>query len=113
MNRSENLLHIRCLFLTCAVGLLTATLPAQTVLQNTEELSVIKEIKDENEPPGENETPGEIDKDKTHDLVSRSFKLTKKTNYFIEADFRCAGNAVPTVPGLLLSNFAVHSGIGF
>jgi hypothetical protein len=50
-----------------AIGLLTATSPAQTVSQNTGELTEIKERRDKNETSDENETSGEIDKDKTHD----------------------------------------------
>ncbi|MDQ3220196.1 MAG: hypothetical protein M3Q26_05510 [Acidobacteriota bacterium] len=46
-------------------------------------------------------------------LVSRSFKLTKKTNYFIEADFPVRRERRPDRTRFTSVQFAVHSGISF
>ncbi len=46
-------------------------------------------------------------------LVARSFKLTDKTNYFIEADFPVRWEHRPNRTGFASVQFAVHSGISF
>ena len=46
-------------------------------------------------------------------LVARSFKLTKKTNYFIEADFPVRWERRPNRTRFASVQFAVHSGISF
>ena len=46
-------------------------------------------------------------------LVARSFKLTKKTNYFIEADFPVRRERRPNRTRFASVQFAVHSGISF
>ncbi len=46
-------------------------------------------------------------------LASRSFKLTDKTNYFIEADFPVRRERRPNGTRFTSVQFAVHSGINF
>ena len=46
-------------------------------------------------------------------LVARSFKLTDKTNYFIEADFPVRWERRPNRTRFASVQFAVHSGINF
>ena len=46
-------------------------------------------------------------------LVARSFKLTEKTNYFIEADFPVRRERRPNRTRFTSVQFAVHSGISF
>lgn len=70
MNFSENLLHIRCLLLFFAVGLMTTTLSAQVVLQNTDEPQ---------------ETGQTLDKSETADK-NKIAKATKETKFKKQAD---------------------------
>lgn len=46
-------------------------------------------------------------------IVNRSFKLTKKTNYFIEADFPVRWERRPNRTRFASIQFAIHSGISF
>jgi hypothetical protein len=46
-------------------------------------------------------------------IVLRSFKLTEKTNYFIEADFPVRWERRPNRTRFASIGFAVHSGISF
>ena len=46
-------------------------------------------------------------------LVARSFELTKKTNYFIEADFPVRWERRPNRTRFASVQFAAHSGISF
>ena len=46
-------------------------------------------------------------------IVNRSFKLTKKTNYFIEADFPVRRERRPNRSRFASIGFAIHSGISF
>ncbi len=56
MNFSENLLHIRCLLLFFAVGLLTATLSAQTISQNINQPQETEKTQDKDETTDKDET---------------------------------------------------------
>ncbi len=46
-------------------------------------------------------------------IAARSFKLTDKTNYFIEADFPVRRERRPNGTGFTSVQFAIHSGISF
>lgn len=216
MNFSENLLYIRCLFLFFAVGLMTTTLSAQIILQNTDEPQKTEKTQDEDEITDNDEIAKDTKETEfkkqadakpsrfgghvgvvipivTHGngttttiadnfiigfpfalvvktdspvafdfefvpiintpsnqdfrflvhpgvtysfkkkyavgvraayefgtgnygftpIAARSFKLTEKTNYFIEADFPVRWERRPNGTGFTSVQFAVHSGISF
>ncbi len=76
MNFSENLLHIRCLLLFFAVGLMTTTLSAQAVSQNTNEPQETGKTRDKDETTDKDET---VNKNKIA-------KDTKETEFKKQAD---------------------------
>ncbi len=63
MNFFRNLLHIRCLLLLFAVGLMTTTLSAQTILQNTDEPQETEKTPDKDKTTDEDETVNKIAKE--------------------------------------------------
>ncbi len=75
MNFSENLLHIRCLLLFFAVGLLTATLSAQTISQNINHPQETEKTQDKDETTDKDET---VNKNKIAKKDTKETELKKQ-----------------------------------
>ena len=75
MNFSENLLHIRCLLLFFAVGLLTATLSAQTISQNINQPQETEKTQDKDETTDKDET---VNKNKIAKKDTKETELKKQ-----------------------------------
>ncbi len=75
MNFSKNLLHIRCLLLIFAVGLMTTTLSAQAVSQNIHEPQETGKTPDKDETTDKDET---VDKDKIAKKDAKETELKKQ-----------------------------------
>lgn len=75
MNFFENLLHIRCLLLIFAVGLMTTTLSAQAVSQNINESPEIKKTPDKDETTDKDET---VNKNKIAKKDTKETELEKQ-----------------------------------